>query len=215
MTTGNQIAPDAVLAELLGATPTPRPQKIKSLMAIHEVCQAVFEIGPRDFSLNNIGKLCEKRGILKARGLNNAPAADHRRLIDAWSKFAGPPPAKIRNEGLISEAYVNRIEDPAIRMLVKRDLAELRRIRAQLNTLKSTKLVQIDRRPVHNAQPLVRDSSKVLTDSERSSLRKAISVEFLASRGWQEIELGEIVNDRGKTLFEPGYATGLRKLLEE
>jgi hypothetical protein len=30
----------------------------------------------------------------------------------------------------------------------------------------------------------------------------------------QEIALGEIVNDRGRTIFDPGFATAIRKIID-
>lgn len=64
------------------------------------------------------------------------------------------------------------------------------------------------------AQPQVLLAPKSqLTDSERQALRKAVSDEFLESKGWREAEHGEIVTDKGRTVFDPGFATAIRKVL--
>lgn len=51
-----------------------------------------------------------------------------------------------------------------------------------------------------------------LAASEKQALRRSISPVFLSDRGWQEIALGEIVNDKGRTIFDPGSATAIRKI---
>jgi hypothetical protein len=203
--------PDIVLSRFVDKKP--RPQKMKNLKAIHELCGAHYEAGERDFSVATIGKLCEARGVLKARGLYNAPLADYRALIDAWASYAGPALPKPKQQ-LATEDYVRRIEDPAVRMLVQGVIAERNKLKAQLNTLKAATTVVVDRRPVESTTTKgLPVPAKGLTDSERNSLSKALSPVFLAEQGWTEAELGEIVNARGRTLFDPGFATGLRKLL--
>ncbi|QPF72249.1 alpha/beta hydrolase [Roseateles sp. DAIF2] len=204
-----QQTPEHVLEELLEKKP--RPQKCRSLIALNALCERNFESGGRDFSIALIGKLCEQQGVLKSRGLYNESAADHRRVIDAWAARAGPVPTK-KPEALATDAYIDRIDDPAIRFLVHRVIAERNKLKAQLNTLKSATKIVVDRR-VGEGDQLPFSGKVALTNSERDALRKVISPAFLSSNGWAEIEFGEIVNDRGRTIFDPGFATGLRKLL--
>jgi Putative phage integrase len=52
-----------------------------------------------------------------------------------------------------------------------------------------------------------------LTEAERNALHQAITPEFLQSEGWHEGEHGQITNDRGRTVFRPGYVTAMRKVL--
>lgn len=51
------------------------------------------------------------------------------------------------------------------------------------------------------------------TELERLALRKCTSPDFLAEQGWHETDLGEVGNARGRTVFDPGFVSGLRKLL--
>jgi hypothetical protein len=176
----------------------------------------LYDVGPRDFSLSNIGKLAEAKGIMKARGLYNAAAEDYRKLVGAWSNLAGPLPSILIDREKPSEVYVSQIQDPVLRMLVKRDIAKLNRVTAELNVLKASKTIFVDRRPVLDSiQPAMNNAVKRLEDSELRALKKVLSPEFLKAKGWEETKLGEIVNDRGRTVFDPGFATGLRKLLGE
>ena len=208
-------APDDVLASLLEAGP--RPQKARALRGLHDVCKALYEVGPRDFSRGHIGKLCEEKGILKARSLYTAGSVDHVKLIQAWEDLAGPLPPKIVDKEKPSEAYVKEIKDPVLRMLVKRDLAQLARVTAELNLLKSQTTFTVDKRPVVESLHPLPGSTPLssLENFERNAVKKGISNEWLKKRGWAASELGEVVNEAGKMIFEPGFVTGIRKLLGE
>lgn len=209
MTSSND--PAAVLQAILAAGA--RPQKVRNLQAIDELCRSQYDAGARDFSLATIGKLLEAQQVMKGRGLYNEPAADYRRLIEAWGSLAGPAPAKVSTKSKSGDDYVEGVADPAARMLLRSVIAEKNKLLAQLNTIKSAKAIVVDRRPISETAQQSSNASAFLTDSERKALRKAISPEFLRRQGWEEVKLGEIVNERGRTIFDPGFAVGLRKLL--
>lgn len=218
MTAAANLHPDALLESLLAKGA--RAQKQRNLKAVHEICRSVHDAGPRDFSISAIGKLCEAEGLLRGRALYNAQSADYRELIEAWAVYAGPSPPK-PHKMLASHEFLLRISDPAIRSLMQAIVAERDKLKSQLNTLKANTTVVVDRRPpgtqgvsTSNSTPLSLLPDLQLTDSERESLRRAVSPNFLNDRGWREIEVGEIVNEQGRTIFDPGFATAIRKILE-
>lgn len=218
MTPPITIHPDDVLASLLAKGG--RSQRQRNLTAVHEICRRQHQTGSRDFSIPAIGRLCETEGILKGRALYNAQSADYRDLIEAWQEYAGPTALKA-SKVLASHDYLLRIEDPAIRSLMQGIISERDRLKAQINTLKANTHIVVDRRPLGGnvvtspgAAPVVLlPMESQLTESEKQALRRSISREFLEDRGWQEIELGEIVNEKGRTIFDPGFATAIRKVL--
>ena len=55
--------------------------------------------------------------------------------------------------------------------------------------------------------------SAQLTPSEREALQKAVTADYLEERGLREGSHGEILNDRGRMLFEVGFARAIRKVL--
>ena len=216
LSTANQ--PDEVLASLLAKGG--RSQRQRNLTAVNEICRRQHQAGSRDFSIPAVGKLCEAEGILKARALYNAQSADYRNLIEAWQKYAGPAAPKAPKV-LASHEYLLRIEDPAIRSLMQGIISERDRLKAQINTLKANTHVVVDRRPLGGnvvtspgAAPFVLlPMESQLTESEKQALLRSISREFLQDRGWEEIEHGEIVNEKGRTIFDPGFATAIRKII--
>lgn len=218
MTQLTTVHPDAVLTALLDKGG--RSQRLQNLRSIHEICRKQHQAGGRDFSTAAMGKLCEAAGVLKGRALYNAQSSDYRALIEAWAFYAGPAlpkPPKV----LASHEYLLRIEDPAIRSLMQAVIVERDKLKAQLNTLKANTKVVVDRRPLGGQVVTARGTlpqvvmtpSDQLTDSERQALRQAISADFLERRGWREAAHGEIVTDKGRTIFDPGFATAVRKLL--
>lgn len=218
MSTSTDLHPDVVLQSLLAKGG--RSQKQGNLKKLHEICRKQHEGGAQDFSISSIGRLCEAQSVLKGRALYNAPSADYRALIVAWSVYAGPPIPKAPKP-LASHEYLMRIEDPAIRSILQAIIAERDTLRAQINTLKAHTQVNVDRRPLganiaqgYSAGPLaVMNMAVQLTSSERDALHKAISAPFLEEQGWREGGHGEILNDRGRTIFEIGYAKAIRKIL--
>lgn len=218
MTGRTDIHPDAVLASLLEKGG--RSNRLANLAKMHELCRRQHEAGSREFSLPAVGRLAEAAGILKGRVLYNAPSADYRALIEAWAAYAGPTAPK-PPKTLASHDYLMRIEDPAIRSIMQAVFAERDKLKAQLNTLKANAQVTVDRRPLGVAVSAAPGSPPVtvlamaeqLTASEREALQKAVSPSYLEERGLKEGSHGEIVNERGRTIFEVGFARAVRKML--
>ena len=212
------IHPDAVLASLLEKGG--RSNRRANLAKMHELCRRQHATGSRDFSLPTIGRLAEAEGILKGRALYNAPSADYRALIQAWATYAGPAAPKPQKT-LASHEYLMRIEDPAIRSIMQAIIAERDKLKAQLNVLKANTQVTVDRRPLGatvSAAPgvppvAVLALSAQLTPSEREALQKAVSADYLEERGFKEGSHGEIVNERGRVVFEVGFVRAIRKVL--
>jgi hypothetical protein len=216
--TTTDVHPDAVLAALLAKGV--RSNRRSNLERLHALCRARHAAGSRDFSLAAIAKLVEAEGILKGRGLYNAAAADYKVLIEAWGSYAGPPVPKAPTT-LASMDYLNRIDDPAIRRIMQAIIMERDRLKAQVNTLKAKSQVIIDERPgmmptgkaADDTQVTVLSPSTQLTPMEREALQQAVSPEYLEVQGLTEGSHGEILDKQGRTLFDMGFTSGLRKLL--
>lgn len=220
MNSATDIHPDAVLESLLAKGG--RSNRRANLAKMQELCRRHHEAGSRDFSLPAIGRLAEAEDIMKGRALYNAQSADYRALIEAWAAYAGPPAPK-PPKTLASHDYLTRIEDPAIRSIMQGVIAERDKLKAQLNVLKANTQVTVDRRPLGatvaptpGSQPVtVLAMAAQLTPSEREALQKSVSADYLEERGLREGSHGEIVNERGRTVFEVGFARAIRKVLSD
>lgn len=217
------IHPDEVLSALLEKGP--RSQKAANLKALHDICAAQYAIknlAVRDFSLPAIGRLCEDKGIFKARVLYNAASEDYVALIKAWSAFSGYPSIKQPKKEVsppAGHAYLMRIEDPALRSIMQSVIVERDKLKSQLALLKSTSQIVVNQRPLgatiapgSEGVPVIEIGAQ-LTDSESDALRKALAKDFLSDQGWSIGQDGEVLTTTGRTLFEPGFVTAIRKVL--
>lgn len=217
------ISPDEVLETLLAKGP--RSNKAMTLKALHEICRDQYSKQNdylRDFSLATVGRICESHGLFKGRVLYNAASQDYVTLITSWAAFSGTASVKATKapQELRSHQYLMRIEDPALRSLMQTAIAERDDLRAKVNLLKSQMQITIDQRPLgatiakSSAQTAILEMGAQLTESERQSLERAISNDFLAQEGWVAGAYGEITNQSGRTVYDVGYVTAIRKVLD-
>jgi hypothetical protein len=167
--------------------------------------------------------MSEARHGMSRNALYNKASQDFRTLIAAWSAFAGQPDTKqpAPPKPLPEEDLLRRVEDPALRSLLGGIVAERNRLRGEVNLLKRNASVVIDRRTLPGHAHHLPEGQVIqvlsplanLTESEVAALRKAVSPEFLSQEGWREGPHGEIVNAKGRTLFDVGFANAVRKLL--
>lgn len=112
-----------------------------------------------------------------------------------------------------------RIEDPALRSLMQAAIAERDDLRAKVNLLKSQMQITIDQRPLgvslskSGSPAAILEVGARLTTSERQALEKSISNDFLVHEGWEVGAHGEITNQSGRTVYDVGYVTAIRKIL--
>lgn len=212
--------------ELLKAlTAGARPQKRRNLEITHEVCTEIHRLGSLDFSLATIGRLSQERGGMSQRALYNSTSDDFKTLIRAWASFAAPIKkspldSRSRDSLLNDNDLLQKIADPALRAVLGHIIAERDRLRGEVKLLRTNANVVVDRRvlPGHiNVTPkgeLIQVvSSAGLADTEKRALKRAISAEFLNQEGWSEGTNGEILNSRGRTLFDLGFTNAIKKIL--
>ena len=212
--------PDIVLAEL----------KLKlgnrahaNLDIVHDVCRSIHKQSGKDYSLVTVGR--KLAALHKGPSYNTlqAPSGRHfKTLISAWADHSGasmvkqakpsPPPSS-------DDALLRKIEEPALRSEIGFRLAQGRRDRAELNTLKGVTVLTVDMRPTDglaHAQgnsPQIVDAAPRLLESERSALTTALDDSRLRRLGITIGEDGEFLLN-GKVLFDVGFASGLQKLID-
>lgn len=217
------IHPDQVLQHLKNGT---RLQKQRNLDIVHEICAELHRLGTRDFSLATIGRMSEERGGISKNAIYNKAAKEFQSLIEAWRTFSAG--AKAHKAMPRTDARANtdedlllKIPDVAVRSIVGMVVAERNRLRAEVKVLKGNTNVVIDKRVLPgqvqvapNGQVVQVLESGGLSQTEKASLRKAVSPAFLAQEGWSEGENGELYNERGRVLFDVGFANAIRKILQ-
>jgi hypothetical protein len=214
------LPPEQVLAALKSEA---RPQTCRALDIINSVCAQAHQLGARDFSLATIGRLTEQRQGPAMRTLYNAKSEHFRALIKAWADHVAHTSGRVDVGATPPHSehdLLRKIDDAALRGVFAAMVAERKRLRSEVAVLRARANIIVDRRTypgeirVANdkvVQILTADQQLLLT--ERESLAKAVSAEFLNQEGWSEGPDGEILNAKGRRLYGLGYATAIRKLL--
>lgn len=219
----NSVHPNEVLKALLAKGI--RRDKQEKLRKLNDLCALEYSRhnqGARDLTLSNMSKMAEIHGLFKARTIYNAQSEDYATLINTWDSYSGPKESQlIKGQTVSSDKYpfLKKIEDSAVRSLCQLAFVERDKVKAELNLLKSKTQVIVDMRPLGAA--MIKGSADVaviemgaqLTDSEREALIAAIDLKVLTQRKWRLGDTGEVLDERGRFVFMPGFASGIAKIL--
>lgn len=201
-----------------------RLQKQRNLDVVHEICAELHRLGSRDFSLATIGRMSGERGGISKNALYNKTSVDFQALIEAWRVFSNTathksiPRTEVRPDS--DETLLRKIPDVAVRSIMGMIIAERNRLRTEVKILKGSTSIVIDKRVVPGQIQKEADGQLVqvleasgLSETERKALAKAISPAFLTQENWRLGENGEVYNERGRPLFDLGFANAIRKIL--
>lgn len=207
--------PDELLERLKASA---NPRKAKNLDIIHAVCREQYERGSKDFSVATISRIAVERGGPVKSTIHNKTGDDFKGLIKAWAEHTGGVLRKVRKVGENPiYAVLDKIPDPAVRAVMGAVLAENKKLRGEVNLLKSNANIIIDRREAALSQPAqtieILPVSAGLTDSEKEALRHAVSDRLLQDEGWVQDEKGRILNAKGRVIFKVGFTTAIRKVI--
>lgn len=200
----------------------------QSLDKLNETLREYYERGERDFSITAIGRLSAEDGGVGYESIRATANKHYRDLVEAWAAKAKtttkkPPSNHSRSRRVPQDnQLLERIPDPALRVLFGQIIAERNRYRTQLNILKSQAEVVIDKRPVRqfeaSAEPsfeLLPSLQGIVSDNEIKALRFAASDECIERQGWLVTQAGQVKTELGEEVFPRGFMTGLRKLVRE
>lgn len=208
--------PDEILTRLKAGAKSQRT--VKSLDLIHHACKEQFERGSPDFSYSMIGKLSGKAGGPQAQPIRNKSGAVYRTLIDAWAYFNEKNfrPSERSKPGRLEDDVLSMINDSVARVLVQSYISENRKLKGENQVLKCVAKdnVVIDLYEKRTA-PLSETVTRVelLLEQELAALRDALSLETMQRHGWTINAENGAVTKGPFTVFKPGFATAVSKIL--
>lgn len=215
----NQIDPDLVLQDLLSEA---RPQQQRSLIALSKVLAERVKKKDMNFSIAHIAKLSVAAGGPSESSIRNKTGLRFRLLIEAWAASAGTT-RRMPVQGRSAKPprdyeLLLLIPDVAVRACFSQIIAERNRFESELNLLKSQTRMVIDLRPPlkKNISPVqvLPALSDLLNVMEVEALRAAIDPDFISSQGWRVTPAGQVKDESGE-VFKHGYATAIKKILDE
>lgn len=137
-----------------------------------------------------------------------------RQLIEAWSVYANASKKKPGAKDTVvpnDQQLLERLNDPALKMVFGQIIAERNQLKAENRLLKQNANLVVDLR-TNVTTPTV--STSELLPSEREALSAAISPEFMVRLGWvADEETGKVSDGYGQLLYQAGYLTGIKKLI--
>lgn len=184
----------------------------RSLDALNEVCRLLHERGSSDFSYKTIITLGQDRGLSVPgeKSIVNATGAHYRELIQAWklNSVAG----KNTRKKVVSDDWIEKIDDPVLRLSVALLAKELRAIKAKIARQEKTSGAPIY---LGAAQAPSQHTSKQpnLNAPELDALKAAIDPSVLSPLGFSMGSRGEMIDAKGRTVHKPGFRDAIEKIL--
>lgn len=182
------------------------------LVALNRICQEQHERGSADFSVATIGRIAENQGVIKSQSIRNKTGEKYQTLIKAWSDiFFGKETSKKSS----SCDWIDKINDPQIKWLVRDQLTELSSLRREINALKSmSRQIYIGSSNAKD-ENLKDDSASVstaLNKAEVDALMSGVDEERLMRLGLEIGSLGEIKNTKGINVMPFGFVSAIKKI---
>ncbi len=197
------LTPEAMLEHLRKTVTSNRT--IRTLETVYEVCLEHKKRGETDFTYAMIARVGEKRGIPRVQSIRNKTGEPYRLLINSF-RDSLLPIQKEKSTPAKSADWIDNIENPNLRLLVKVQEAELKKAQRQLREIK----------PLPDTIT-VNDYIKLeqrFNSSERTSLEYLLSDEFIKdNEGVAHGSRGDLYGGE-RRLFKPGTFDAIRKALE-
>jgi len=200
-----------------------------NLDQLNSILKEYTDSGQRDFSITQIGRISSEKGGLAYEALRATRNKHYRTLIEAWAQKFNTNTKKpivpyARSKKVPKDnQLLERIPDPAVRVLFGQIIAERNRYLKEVNLLKQHANITIDKRPVRQFNDPIEPSIEVLssllgllTESEKRALSYAISDECMEKNDWVTTQAGQVKHiEYNSEIFPRGFVTGLRKILKE
>lgn len=177
----------------------------KTLDAVYAVCQEQVDRGASDFSYATISRIGADRGVPKAQSIRNRSGEAYQALIKCFAEITA---SNQQRKHKSTDAWIDEIADPKIRLLVSKLQAELIETKRLVRAIvpPGTTIVVDDRRGGL--------SQHRLSEVERRALEFLASDEFLKEWGYVAGDRGEVIDSQGNRKFKPGTIGALRKSLQ-
>lgn len=185
----------------------------KRLIALNNICQEQYERGSTDFTIATIGRIAESEGLIKSQSIRNQTGEKYRTLITAWAEEFS---SKSLRKDKSNSDWIDRIDDPQVKWLVRDQAVELARLRREISALKSMdRYIHVGAAPTsgEHVPENIDGMMKKLLPAEWDAILESIKEERLHQLGLIVGGLGEIKNDKGINIMPHGFVTAIKKLL--
>ena len=189
----------------------------KSLSIINEICLEQLQSGAKNFLVSNIGEISSNKGGPNTGAIRNKAGQLYRDLIKVYAESVDKPKTSVakRNE----HDWVNDIESPTARWLVRDLIADKSKILAEVNQLRADLLnaevpIQLYNKRPPSSESVTLTEKAIYTSSEINALKSAIDSSYLKMKELIVGQHGRIEDlNTGKVIFKPGFVQAIEKTL--
>jgi len=180
----------------------------KTLMVLKETLDEQVKRGSTVFQLPTLADLMIEKGSKGLSALKNTTGKRYRTLIGEYKKQYEKP-LTVKKASSIDD-WIDRIEQPDIKYLVKDMRAELRRLRGENDTLRNVKELDVDMRPQAAETPMLGANSDnaspvramtqipVILTSQRETATELLDEGYLKKHNLRYDDKGALWYESGK-----------------
>jgi len=177
----------------------------RSLELIYDVCMEQQKSGENNFTVANISRIGEARGVPKAQSIRNSTGGAYRTLIDSFSKSNGKKTLKVSPR---KNDWIERIKDPSTKLLVRSQEADLKKAEKLIREFVPIKsIIEVNDFPGEKI-------SCTLSDLERRALEHILSPEFEKKLNSTKGKQGQMTINNSELLFKVATIDAINKALE-
>jgi len=144
------------------------------------------------------------------KSIVNSTGAHYRELIQAW-KLAAITDRPAKNSAIPTD-WINSISDPVLRMSVTLLAKELRSLKNKISRQDKFGCAPIYLNGA-SEQIYASHSGSHLNEVELNALKAAIDPNTLSQFGLALGPRGEVIDNKGRTLYKPGFRDAIEKVL--
>lgn len=182
----------------------------RSLEIIKEACESQVRRKVSDFSIATIGRISDEMGGVKAQAIRNKTGKHFRQLISAYeTAYTQDIPKQTKAD---TSTWYNQIEDAPVRYQVLDLLAENKKLKNELNILKSVTTIEVDMRNQPREEQASHYLENKLTEVELRALTDFISEKRLADFGWSIGKNGRLLDAKGRPTTKVAFVDAIEKL---
>jgi hypothetical protein len=194
-----------------------------SLDKLNSIIEEYVNKGGKDFSISTIGKkVSEVKGGPTYETIRATKNKHYRDLIEIWAAKAGTSTKKPKSvlsstkRNNSDYALLERLTDPALRGAFGSIITERDRFRNEVNLLKKSTDLIIDRRPKAKdyTNNIVHSITNIINEREYDALKYSVSDECINEHNWEKLQNGRIIDiEYNMDIFPRGYVDAIIKII--
>ncbi|HCG7748526.1 hypothetical protein CGG80_05740 [Vibrio parahaemolyticus] len=188
----------------------------RNLKIINEACLDELQIGTKNFSYANIGRLSGEKGGVKTQTIRNKTGKLYRDLIDS---YASSHKSTITPKERGQFDWVESIEQPDIRVLVAELIRDRKKLKSECDQLRRRIIedgvcINLDDTGVAPSEPPQEDILSAMPQYQKDAIIQSIDPKRLRREGLIKGQLDDIIDADGVQVMPEGFVEAMTTLID-